>query len=34
LAGVAVLLNSWWWGEVEERDDLKDLNVDGRVILK
>jgi hypothetical protein len=24
----------FWWGKVKERDDLKDLDVDIRMILK
>jgi hypothetical protein len=23
-----------WWGDLRERDHLKDLDVDGRIILK
>jgi hypothetical protein len=24
----------FWWGELRERDHLKDVGVDGRIILK
>jgi len=24
----------FWWGDLEERDHLADLDVDGRIILK
>jgi hypothetical protein len=25
---------AFWWGNLKERDDLKDAIVDGRIILK
>jgi hypothetical protein len=24
----------FWWGNIRERDNLKDLGIDGRIILK
>ena len=24
----------FWWGTLEERDHLKDLGIDGRIIVK
>jgi hypothetical protein len=32
--GRGVVHIGFWWGNLKERDDLKDLDVDGRIILK
>ena len=32
--GRGYVLIGFWWGDLEERDHLADLDVDGRIILK
>ena len=28
------MYTGFWWGDLRERDQLEDLDVDGRIILK
>jgi len=34
LWGRGELHRGFWWGNLEERDHLEDLGLDGRIILK
>jgi hypothetical protein len=32
--GIFEVHTGFWWGDLRERDQLEDLGVDGRIILK
>ena len=32
--GIGEVHTEFWWGEIVERNDLEDLGVNGRIILK
>jgi hypothetical protein len=32
--GVEDVQTGFWWGKLREKENLKDLSIDGRIILK